>query len=84
MFAGKQKLTAFPLIPTIVSAPFLQWGLDFIGDIHPTSSNRHISILTTTDYFAKWVEAIPIRNATNSVVIKFIEEIFLSRLRCPT
>ena len=41
MFAGKKKLAALPLIPTIVSTTFLQWGLYFIGDINPTSSNQH-------------------------------------------
>ena len=39
MFAGKKKLVALPLVPVVVSTPFLQWGLDFIGEIHPTSSN---------------------------------------------
>jgi len=67
-FYGKKKLIALPLIPTIVLTNFLQWGLDFIGEIHPTSSHQHRWILTATDYFTKWVEAIPIRNATNSVV----------------
>ena len=30
MFAGKQKLTTLPLVPSIVSTPFSQWGLDFV------------------------------------------------------
>ena len=42
-----------------VEAPFQQWGLDFIGEIHPQSSAQHRWILTTTNYFMKWVEAIP-------------------------
>lgn len=84
MFAGKQKLTALPLVPLIVSEPFLQWGLDFVGEIHPTSSNQHRWILTATYYFTKWVEAIPVRNATHLVVIKFIEENIFSRFGCPT
>eukprot|EP00253_Pinus_taeda_P028048 PITA_28048 len=58
MFASKQKLAALPLVPSIISACFLQWGLDFVGEIHPTSSNQHRWILTATDYFTKWVEAI--------------------------
>ena len=84
MFAGKQKLVALPLIPTIVSTPFLQWGLDFIGEIHPTSSNQYRWILTTTDYFTKWVEAIPVRNANDAIVIKFIKDNILSRFGCST
>ena len=36
-FAGKQKLMSLPLTPIAVNAPFQQWGLDFIGEINPTS-----------------------------------------------
>jgi transposase InsO family protein len=36
-----------------------------------------------TDYFTKWVEAIPMRNTTDSVIINFLEENILSRFGCP-
>jgi hypothetical protein len=42
-----------PLKLVVASTPFQQWGLDFIGEIHPTSSAQHIWILTTIDYFTK-------------------------------
>jgi hypothetical protein len=35
IFYGKRKLHPFPLKPISVEAPFRQWGLDFIGEIHP-------------------------------------------------
>ena len=38
IFEGRQKLQPFPLKPIEVSAPFQQWGLDFIGEIHLASS----------------------------------------------
>ena len=38
IFQGKQKLQPLPLKPIEVSAPFQQWGLDFIGEIHLASS----------------------------------------------
>jgi ribonuclease HI len=82
-FAGKQKLPAMPLVPIKVEAPFQQWGLDFIGEINPHSSAQHRWILTATDYFTKWVEAIPTREATDSVVIEFLEENILARFGCP-
>jgi hypothetical protein len=37
-FSGKQQLKSFPLKPILVSGPFQLWGLDFIGEIHPSSS----------------------------------------------
>jgi hypothetical protein len=83
IFAGKQKLPSFPLVPIKVEAPFQQWGLDFIGEIHPASSAQHKWILTATYYFSKWVEAIPTRFSTDAVVIKFLEENILARFGCP-
>jgi hypothetical protein len=37
-FAGKQKLMSLPLKPIVTHGPFQQWGLDFIGEINPSSS----------------------------------------------
>jgi hypothetical protein len=37
-FSGKHQLKSFPLEPMVASRHFQQWGLDFIGEIHPTSS----------------------------------------------
>jgi hypothetical protein len=81
-FSGKQQLKSLPLKPILVSGPFQQWGLDFIGEIHPSSSGQHHWILTATDYFTKWIESIPTRNATHKVIISFLEDI-LSRFGCP-
>ena len=39
--------------------------------------------MTATDFFTKWVEAIPTRNATDKVIIDFIQENILSRFGCP-
>ena len=61
----------------------MQWGLDFIGEIHPASSAQHKWILIDTDYFTKWIEAIPTRNAIDSVIIRFLEGHILSRFGCP-
>jgi len=66
-----------------VSAPFQQWGLDFIGEIHPASSRQHTWILTVTDYFTKWIEAAPTRQAMDMVIISFLENNILSRFGCP-
>ena len=57
--------------------------MDFIREIHPSSSTQHKWILIATDYFTKWIEAIPSRNATDSVIIKFLETNILFRFGCP-
>lgn len=66
----------------VLEEPFSKWGLDFIGEIHPPSSGQNKWILTTTDYFTKWVEGIPARNEIDAIVIKFMEENILSRFGC--
>jgi hypothetical protein len=81
-FSGKQQLKSLPLKPVAASGPFQQWGLDFIGEIHPASSGQHRWILTATDYFTKWIEAIPTRNASHKVIIGFLEDI-MARFGCP-
>ena len=59
-FEGKRKFLRLPLKPISVEAPFQQCGLDFVGEINPSSSGQHKWILTGTDYFTKWIEVIPI------------------------
>ena len=62
--------------------PFQQWGLDFIDEIHPPTLGQHKWILTGTDYFTKWIEAIPSRQATVTVIISFLESNILSIFGC--
>lgn len=83
VFQGKRKFLPLPLKPVEVNAPFQQWGLDFIEEIHPTSSTQHKWILIETDYFTKWIEAIPTRQDTNTVIIQFLESNILSCFSCP-
>ncbi|MCY6524760.1 integrase catalytic domain-containing protein, partial [Actinobacillus pleuropneumoniae] len=44
---------------------------------------QHKWILTTTDYFTKWIEAIPTRQVFDAVIIKFLENNILARFGCP-
>jgi hypothetical protein len=83
VFEGKKKLLPFPLKRISIEAPFQQWGLDFIGEIHPPSLGQHRWILTAMDYFTKWIEVVPSRQAIDSVIIKFIENNILSHFGCP-
>jgi ribonuclease HI len=82
-FEGKKQLKSLPLKPIVITGPFQQWGLDFIGEIHPPSSGQHRWILVATDYFTKWIEAIPTRNANHTVIINFLQENIFARFGCP-
>ena len=37
-----------------------QWAFDLVGQIHLSSSNGHKFIIIATNYFMKWVEAVPL------------------------
>lgn len=54
----------------IIDGPFEKWGIDMIGEINPHSSMQHKYILTTTDYFTRWVEAMPLRQVNTNQVIE--------------
>ena len=69
--------------PVHANSPFQQWGLDFIGEINPHSSCHNKWILVATDYFTKWIEAIPTKNANHQVIIMFLNENILTRFGCP-
>eukprot|EP00253_Pinus_taeda_P029252 PITA_29252 len=82
IFEGKRKLLPLPLRPIATERPFHQWGLDFNGEIHPSSSGQHRWIFTAIDYFTKWIETIPCRQANDSIIIQFLENNILFRFGC--
>jgi hypothetical protein len=69
--------------PIIKPWPFKGWGMDMIGKISPPSSKGHQYILAITDYFTKWVEAIPRKTVTSKDVINFIKEHVIYRFGIP-
>jgi transposase InsO family protein len=52
-------------------------------EIHSPSSGQHRWILVATDYFTKWIEAIPTRNANHTVIINFLQENIFARFGYP-
>jgi hypothetical protein len=63
--------------------PFRSWGIDLIGQIYPSSSKGHKFILAATDYFTKWVEAVPLKTSTSKDIIAFIKEHTVYRFGIP-
>ncbi|KAA0056789.1 uncharacterized protein E5676_scaffold701G00340 [Cucumis melo var. makuwa] len=80
-FGSKKKLE--PLYPTVAYWPFEAWGLDLVGPITPKSSAGHSYILVATDYFSKWTEAIPLREAKKENVANFIRTHIIYRYGIP-
>ena len=67
----------------MITEPFEQWGMDIIGEIKPNSSLQHKYILTVTDYFTHWVEAISLRKVNEDVVMDFLQDHIMTRFGVP-
>jgi len=73
-FGNIQRALASAMNPIIKPWPFQGWAIDLIGQIFPPSSKGHKFIIVTTDYFTKWVEAIPLKKVTLANMIDFVKE----------
>ena len=82
-FDNVQRASASAMNPIIKSWPFRGWGIDLIGQIYPSSSKFHKFILAATDYFTKWVEAIPLKIVISKNRIDFIKEHIIYRFEIP-
>ena len=69
--------------PIIKPWPFRGSGIDLIWQIYPPSSKNHKFILIATDYFTKWVEAIPLKIVTSKEMIEFVKEHIVYRFGTP-
>ena len=82
-FGKIQMVPASAMNPIIKPWPFRGWGMDMIGKINPPSSKGHMWILAITDYFTKWVEAIPMKSVASKDVINFVKEHVIHRFGIP-
>jgi hypothetical protein len=82
-FGNIQLVPTALLHPIIKPWPFRGWGLDFIDQIHPSSSKGHRFVLIAMDYFTKWTEVVPLKNMTHRKVIEFITEHIFYRFGIP-
>ena len=58
-------------------------SLDVVGEINMNSSKLHKYILTTTDYFSKWTEVIPLKVINDKEVIQFLQQNIITRFGAP-
>jgi len=73
-FGNVQRAPASAMNPIIKPWPFRGWAIDLIGQIYLPPSKGHKFILVATDYFTKWVEAIPLKKVTSANMIDFVKE----------
>ncbi len=68
---------------TLLSNPFMKWGLNFIGLMKPVGRyawNKYI--IAVTDYATKWVEARALHTNMTVVKTKFLYECILTSFGC--
>nr|ABB47187.2 retrotransposon protein, putative, unclassified [Oryza sativa Japonica Group] len=82
-FGTIQRAPASAMNPIIKPWPFRGWGIYMIGMINPPSSKGHQFILVATDYFTKWVEAIPLKKVDSGDAIQFVHEHIIYRFGLP-
>jgi hypothetical protein len=84
-----QKFEDVQLAPATMLHPIIKpwlshsWTLDFVGQIHHTSSKCHQFVLVATNYFTKWTEVIPLKNMMHKQVIHFISKHIIHRFSIP-
>ncbi|XP_059663595.1 uncharacterized protein LOC132309293 [Cornus florida] len=77
------RAPAIELQPIIKPWPFRGWAMDLIGKVYPPSSKQHCFIIVATDYFTKWVEAVPMKSVHQEDVIRFIKQHVIHRFGIP-
>lgn len=83
IYADKIHVSPTPL--NVLTSPwtFAMWGIDVIGLIELTTSNRHRFILVATYYFTKWVEAVSYAHVTKQMVTLFLKKEIIYRYGIP-
>jgi hypothetical protein len=82
-FGSIQRVLASAMNPIIKPWPFRGWAIDLIRQIYPPSSKGHKFMLVATDYFTKWVEAIPIKTVMSGNMIDFVNVHIVNRFSIP-
>lgn len=73
---NKKLTTKTPeLHPIPVKSPWFHVGIDFMGPINPTSVQGNRYILTISDYFSKFVDAVPLPDKSAAGVVKSLNKV---------
>ena len=71
----KLTTTTPELHPIPVKSPWFHVAIDFISPITPISSKGNRYILTISDYFSKFINAIPLPDKSSAGVVKSLHKV---------
>ena len=70
---NRKLTTGVPALnPVPVRAPWYMIGIDFVGPLSPEADDGNSYILTISDNFTKWVEALPTSNKCAAALFKVL------------
>ena len=74
---NRKMTTGAPeLHPIPVKSPWYHIGIDFVGPISPAGDDGSRYIFTMSDYFTKWVDAVPTVDKSASTVAMVLFKVF--------
>ena len=82
-YARNDLRMSLPLQVSLPLAPFEKWGIDYIGEVHPSSSNGMKHIVVATEYLTKWAEAKAVKTNDAKHAANFLFEQVITRFGCP-
>jgi transposase InsO family protein len=71
-----------PMFPFIIVGPFTKWGIDYTT-CNPLSASGHRYIIIVSDYFTKWVEAMPMFKDDGETAALFLFNQIIARFDVP-
>ncbi|XP_059075365.1 uncharacterized protein LOC131875300 [Cryptomeria japonica] len=74
-FRWKNGIGSFTFATNPSGTTLHEVGYGLYGVINPSSNAGHKWILTTTDYLTKWTEAMALKEANETVVLNFYEDL---------
>jgi len=75
----RKQTVIHPITPSTL---FDRWGVDIVGPL-PVTENRNRYIIVAVDYFSRWPEAKPLKEANVHTVATFIYEEIICRFGAP-
>lgn len=68
--------------PSDFEPEFAMWEMDIVGPLPKATGGREY-LLAATDYFTKWIEAVPLAKIREQEVVKFMWEHLICRFGIP-
>jgi hypothetical protein len=79
----KQRVKA-PLTPIVADRPWNIIGVDIVGPFPESPEHSYRNILIVVDYFSKWVELLPMENASGALVTDLMRRKIFGRYGNPS